>query len=341
MAAMEAATESSAIPPIQPAMPSFGDVLVEPDVSAIPEEPRKEIVYQHKVRLIPAARALWAHREIIYTLSERDFRAQYKQATLGVLWAVISPVLTLLLFVIIFSRIKGFGTQGLPYPLYAFVGILCWNFFSSAFGIGGQSLLNNKALLAKIQFPRECFPLENMGVQTMNTLISWIPLAVLFVIFGRVPRLATLWVPMYMAIEIVFTAGITIAISAVIIQMRDLLQVLPIMTSLGLFATPVIWPFQKIPDAYHLSGGHFIHKAIVNGHHIAGHWVGGITVNLQMVYGFFNPLGPVIAEARNSMLLGQGPQWNLVAISAFSAFLYLSIGYRIFKRLEVNFADIA
>ena len=322
--------------------PGFGDVLVENDVTAVPAEPREEILYRHRVRYLESIRNLWAHREIIYSLAERDFRAQYKQASLGVLWAILSPVATLAIFVVVFSRVKSFSTQGLPYALYAFVGILCWSFFATALSNGGQSLLNNKALLAKTQFPRECFPLETMCVNALGTMISWIPLTLLFVYFGRAPRLATLFVPMLMVTEVVFACGVALAVSSIIVQMRDLMQVLPILTSLGLFATPVIWPFSEIPTSYRLFGHTVRISKVVGGqvvhHH---HLVGGITVNLQMVYGFFNPLGPIIANARTTMLLGDAPQWNLVAVSVVGALTYLLVGYRIFKRLEVNFADIA
>jgi len=163
------------------------------------------------------------------------------------------------------------------------------------------------------------------------------------VIFGRAPKFATVFVPLLMLIEVVFAAGITMAVAAVIIQMRDLMQVLPIITSLGLFVTPVIWPFAEIPTSYHLFGGRSVHYSnIVRGHLVHHtHFVGGITVNLQMVYGFFNPLGPVIAAARDTMLLGHAPQWNLIGIASLGALVYLTVGYRLFKRLEVNFADIA
>jgi len=319
---------------------SFGDVLVETNVSSVPAEPPDHLTYRHRVVLREALSSLWAAREIIYTLAERDFRAQYKQATLGILWAVISPLATLVLFVLVFQRVKVFNSQGLPYALYAFVGILCWNFFSTSFGNGGQSLLNNKALLAKTQFPRECFPLETMCVQALNTLLSWIPLALLFVIFGRAPALTTLWVPMFMIIEVVFAAGVGLAISSTVIQMRDLVQVLPLVTTLGLFATPVIWPYSEIPTAFHVTGGRLAHRVLANGH-VVHHWVGGITVNLQLVYGFINPLGPVIVGARDTMLLGHAPDWPLTGVGALGAICYLAVGYRIFKRLEEHFADIA
>ncbi len=319
---------------------SFADTLIEPDVASIPPEPPDNLLYQHKVRYIEAIRNLWSHREIIYTLAERDFRAQYKQASLGILWAVLGPVATLVLFVFVFSKVKVFGSEGQPYALFAFVGLLCWNFFSTALGQGGQSLLNNKALMAKTQFPRECFPLESMCVQAVNTTLSWVPLALLFVMFGRAPKITTVWVPMLMVIEVIFAAGIALAVSSIIIQMRDLMQVLPLITSLGLFATPVIWPFDKIPSNYHVAGGHHILLRGAHGH-LVHHLVGGFTVNLQMVYGFFNPLGPIINEARETMLIGHMPNFDLVGIAALGAVCYLALGYRIFKRLEENFADIA
>jgi ABC-type polysaccharide/polyol phosphate export permease len=146
---------------------------------------------------------------------------------------------------------------------------------------------------------------------------------------------------MYMVIEVVFAAGVALAISSIIIQMRDLVQILPLMTTLGLFATPVIWPFSEIPSRYHVTGGRLIPKHTVAGHVVHAHWVGGFTINLQMVYGFFNPLGPIIAGARNTMLLGHAPDWSLIGIAALGALTYVFVGYRIFKRLEEHFADIA
>ncbi len=303
-------------------VPDGRHVLLVPDTGAIAETPDDAILYHHRVRLIDAAVNLWAHREIIYTLAERDFRAQYKQAALGALWALLTPVATLVIFVVVFSKaVAKYPTQGIPYPLYVYVGILCWGYFSSSVGTGGNALLSNKALLAKTQFPRECFPLETMLVNALNSLISWIPLVLLFVFYQRVPHWQSVWIPYLMVVEIAFTAGLTLAVSSIIIQMRDLQQVLPIIISLGIFLTPVIWPFSQIPAHYHLANG--------------------ISINLQAVYGFFNPLGPVINTARQTMLLGHQPSWWPLITASIGAVCYLVFGFRIFKKLEVSFADIA
>ena len=303
-------------------------------MSALPDEPPDDILFHHQAGLVKSAKLVWEHREIIHSLAERDFRAQYKQTALGFLWAVLTPVATLLVLVVVFSRIHSIHTQGIPFALYAFVGIICWSFFSSALGQGGNSLLNNKALLSKTQFPRECFPLENLVVNAINTTFSVVPLTILFVFFGRAPTIATLWVPLFVLIELVFATGVVLGVAGLIIQARDLTQLLPLVISMGIFLTPVIWPFTLIPTHFHVAGGHLVRAG---GHH----FIGGITVNLQVVYGFFNPVGPVIASVRNTMLLGHAPSWPPLIAAAVGSILYLVFGYKLFKRFEVDFADIA
>jgi ABC-type polysaccharide/polyol phosphate export permease len=293
--------------------PSASDNVRRGDASAIPAEPPSHLIYRHEARLKTSLRDLWASRDITYTLAERDIRAQYKQATLGLLWALIAPIAMLGIFILIFSRTKSLGVPpGVPYPIFAFIGILCWTFFSQSLGTGGTSLLVNHELMSKTQFPRECFPLETILVTAVNTVLAWIPLVLLFIFYRFMPHVQTLWVvPLMILIEVLFTIGLTLAVSALIIQMRDLAQVLPMIIQLGLFVTPVIWEFSIIPERW------------------------------RIVYGFVNPLGPVIDDARRAMLQGLNPvPGPLLAAIAGTAF-YLAVGYRLFKRYEVNFADIA
>ncbi len=292
---------------------SAGGVVGSGEPAAVPAEPPQDLIYRHQARLKTSLQGLWASRDIIFTLAERDIRAQYKQATLGLLWALLAPLAMLGIFMLIFARTKSLGVPaGVPYPIFAFIGIICWTFFAQSVGTGGTSLLTNKELMSKTQFPRECYPLETIGVNVVNTLLAWIPLILLFALFRFIPHVQTLWVvPLMIVIELLFTIGLTLAISATIIEMRDLAQVLPMMIQLGLFVTPVIWQFSIIPAKW------------------------------RMVYGFFNPLGPVIDDSRRAILLGLNPvPGPLLAAVAGTAF-YLAIGYRLFKRFEVNFADIA
>jgi ABC-2 type transport system permease protein/lipopolysaccharide transport system permease protein len=282
------------------------------DLDAVPERPEPDQMYKHKVRLLESVRQAWRSREIIATLAERDIRAQYKQATLGVMWALLMPVLTLLIFTFLVKKANvGYGTEGIPTALFMFPGIMCWTYFSSSVTTGGTSLLSNKALLSKTQFPRECFPIDNMLVAGVNTMLSLAPLVLLFIINGFAPKIQVLWAPLFVAIEVLFTAGVTFAVAGIIIQMRDLGQVLPLLISLGQFLCPVIWPFAKIPKS------------------------------VQPWYSFFNPLGPIMDNIRRTMLLGKSPTWGLLGLAALGSVLYLLVGYRLFKRLEVQFADLA
>lgn len=283
------------------------------DLEDLPSEPAPGTMYKHKVRLIQSVRLVWRAREIIYTLTERDIRAQYKQANLGLLWTVLTPLLTLAVFVIMFTKVAhiGHGTEGLPATIFMFPGIMCWNYFSTSLVAGGNSLLSNKALLAKTQFPRECFPIDSMMTAALNTALSLIPLIGIFAINRFMPHIQVLWSPLFILIEVAFTAGVVFAVAGMVINMRDLVQVLPMIISLGLFLCPVVWPFHKIPLKY------------------------------QPYYAFFIPVGVVINEVRRTMLHGLSPQWGLTSIAALGAALYLLVGYRIFKRLEVHFADLA
>ena len=252
------------------------------DISAIPDEPPDDILYNHQAGLLASAKQVWAHREIIYTLAERDFKAQYKEATPRDPLGHSHPGGDVAGSHGGVHAGEGFPHRGDPLPplrlrRHPLLGIL-----SASLGYGGGSLLTNRALLAKTQFPRECFPLEVMLFDALNTTLSLIPLTILFVIFGRAPAIATLWVPLFVLIEVVFAAGVTLAAASLIIQARDLVQVIP----LG-----------HLPRHLRHPGDLAVHA-----HPVALSVVGGFYVNLQAVYGFFNPLGPVIANVRLTML---------------------------------------
>jgi len=290
------------------------------DPATLPDAPPLESFYRHRVSIPSAVRQMWGRREVIFALAERDVRASYKQAALGMGWALLSPVLQVVLFTLIFSRVKAFHVTGVPYALYAYAGILGWSYFSGSLSAGGTSMISNINLLQKTQFPREGFPLSQMLEQSLYTTIALLPLAILMGYLGFAPKVEVLWVPLFVAIELVFAAGVVLAMAALVVYVRDLVQVLSIVTQIGLFATPVIWPLDKISN---ITWGPLHH------------------VDLRPYYSFINPLGPVVDNVRRTMLLGLQPDWPLLGIAAVSASLYFVAGYTIFKRLEVGFADIS
>jgi ABC-type polysaccharide/polyol phosphate export permease len=282
------------------------------DVTLVPAEPPAELLYRHKPDLLRSAVQLLQRGEVIFTLTERDIRAQYKQAVLGIGWAVLNPLVSLVVLNLVFARVKAFNVGHVPYMVYLYLGLVAWGFFGGAIAGASNSLVSNKALMAKSHFPRECFPLSSVLGSAFTSLLAAIPLLLIFAIKGYAPRIESLWVPLYIAVEIPFTIGVALVVSSVIVQMRDLQQMIPIFLPLGMLATPVIWPFAK-----------------------------EISPSLRPVYSFFNPLGPAIDGIRGSVLLGHGPQWMLLGVALCGSLAYLVGGYALFKRLEVNFADLS
>lgn len=297
-----------------------GGTLTIVDPASLPSDPSPDNFYRHRVNLVQAARKAWARREVGFALAERDVRSSYKQAKLGMLWAVVSPLLQVILFTLIFSHVKSLKIPHVPYILYSYLGIMCWGYFSGTLGSGGNAMVSNLNLLQKTHFPRELFPLSQALEAMLYTTIQLLPLAIIFAVNGFLPKAGVVWVPLFIVIELVFAAGIMLAMAALVVYLRDLQQVMSIILSLGLFATPVIWPLSKLQ---HITAGP-LHN-----------------VDLRPFYVVINPLGAVIDNIRRTVLLGQNPEWFLVGLAALSACAYLVLGYRLFKRLETGFADIS
>lgn len=276
-----------------------------------PTEPTPAERFKRRVRLREALRELVVARELVRSLAERELRARYSQAVLGFAWAVLTPVVLMLVFTVFFRRVAKIDTGSTPYALYAYVGLLPWTFFSSSVALGGQSLIQNLSLLNKVYCPREVFPLASVLVAALDMVVSSAVLGVLFVITGFAPKATSVWVPVMLAIQVAFTLGVVFAISSMAVYLRDLRHVLPIILQLGLFATPVAYALEAIPSAW------------------------------RRLYAFANPLGPVIDSYRRTVLLGKAPDWSLLAPAAATAALVLLGGYWLFKKLETGLADVA
>ncbi len=281
--------------------------------SPAPHEPRPEIWFRRRVSLLTAVRELWAFRELTLTLAERDLRIRYKQALLGIAWAVVSPVVMMLAFSLIFTKFTHINTNGAPYALFAYLGLLPWTFFSTSVTGGGMSLVSNVALLNKLYCPREVFPIAAIADAAVDALIATAVLAILFPITGIAPKVQIFYVPLLLLVMLMFTLGVTLALSALVVYMRDLRLALPLVIQLGLFVTPVVYGSQSISKSE----------------------------SFLVVYSVLNPLVPVIDGLRRTILVGQPPRWPALAAGAISSLLVLVGGFAIFKRLETGMADIA
>jgi ABC-2 type transport system permease protein/lipopolysaccharide transport system permease protein len=274
-------------------------------------EPPPDSLFRLKVRVVPAIREVWQRRELVRTLAERDLRVRYKQAFLGIAWSILTPLALMVVFTVFFQRVAKVDTGGAPYALFAYLGLLPWTFFSTSVSQGGQSLVVNNQLVNKVYCPREVFPLASLAVAAVDTILATLVLGLLFAITGFMPKPTSVWVPVLLTVQVAFTFGITLVMSAVLVFLRDLRHVLPIILQLGLFATPVAYGIDVVAPS------------------------------LQVWYSALNPLAPVIDGYRRTILLGLPPDWQLLGPAALTSALLLGVGYVLFKRLEPGFADYA
>ncbi len=276
-------------------------------------EPRPAIWFKRRVGAIQALRELWEFRELIRALAERDLRSRYKQAALGMAWALLTPIMLMLAFTFVFTKFGKVATNGVPYPLFSFIALVPWSFFSSSVLTGGMSLFANLPLLNKLYCPREVFPLGTIAVAAADALLSTVVLVALFPIERYTPAREAIYAPIMLVILLAFTVGVTLAISPVVVYMRDLRLALPLVLQFALFVTPVAYG------------------------------VGAIAKSRTelLVYSALNPLVPVIDGLRRTILLGQNPDWTSELVGGCTAVLVLAGGFLLFKRLETSLADVA
>ena len=275
------------------------------------DEPPVELRFRRTLTPIRSLREFWHARELLWALTEREFQARYAQTLLGIGWALVTPILLMLVFMVFVNQVIDIDTHGAPYSLFVYLGLLPWTFFSSAVSRGGQILVFESSVLNKVRCPREVFPTSAITVALYDFALSVFVLGVLFLITGYDPRTTAIWVPLLLVIQIAFSAGVALGLSVVVVFVRDIAQAIPLLLQLGLFATPVAYDISAIPEQW------------------------------QPVYAAINPLVGVIEGYRNTILYGLQPPWRLVIPSAISACVYLVGGYLLFKKLEAGIADVA
>jgi ABC-type polysaccharide/polyol phosphate export permease len=275
------------------------------------EGPPAHLVYRRLVRPWAMLRELWESRELVVVLAEREFRARYKQTKLGFAWSILTPILLMVVFSLFFQRAADVDTHGVPYALYTYVALLPWTFFNDSVSKGATSITMNLSLVNKVYCPREVFPLSTVATAAFDTLIATGVLGLLFAGFTFMPAGGIVWLPALLTIQVAFTVGATLLLSAIVVYFRDLRQVTPMALQLALFATPVAYGLDVIPSGW------------------------------RPLYSIINPLVPVIDSYRQTVLYGEAPPGGLLALAAGSAVVWLVGGYLLFKRLETGFADVA
>jgi lipopolysaccharide transport system permease protein len=193
---------------------------------------------------------VWEYRELLYFLVWRDVKVRYKQTALGIAWVVLQPLVATVIFTVVFGNLAKIPSGNLPYPLFAFAALLPWNYFAGALNRAGTSLVNNANLITKIYFPRLIIPLAGVINGLVDFGISLIVLVALMIYYGVVPNAAVLLLPFFLLMAIGTALGVSLWLAALGVQYRDVNYLLPFLSQVWMYATPVVYPASLFPERW-------------------------------------------------------------------------------------------
>jgi lipopolysaccharide transport system permease protein len=255
-------------------------------------------------------RDLWRYRELFQVLAWRDCAVRYKQTVLGVAWAVIRPVLTMAIFTVIFGRLAKLPSEGAPYPLMVFAGMLPWTFFSTALADASNSLVSNSNLVSKVYFPRLIVPTATIAAAFVDFFIGLLILAVIMIWYRFAPSWQILLLPVFVFLAFLGSLGPGLWITAVNVKYRDFRYVIPFMVQFGLYVSPVGFSSSVVPEKW------------------------------RLLYSL-NPMVGIIDGFRWCILGGESKiYWPGFGLSVVVVASFLWLGIRQFRKLERTFADL-
>jgi lipopolysaccharide transport system permease protein len=255
-------------------------------------------------------RDLWLYRELIYFLTWRDLKVRYKQSVLGVIWAILKPTMTMIIFTIIFGNFAKIPSDGVPYPIFSYSGLLPWEFFAAALTVSARSMLTSGGMVSKIYFPRIIVPLSSVMANLVDLLIAFVIL-IGMMIFYKIPlTINVLWLPAFILLAMITAIGVGLWFSALLVMYRDINYLLPFITQLWMFISPVVYSSSMIPEKWR--------------------WLYSI-----------NPMSGVVEGFRWALLgTQQSISGGMVAISSAIALVIFISGMFFFRRMERIFADM-
>lgn len=252
---------------------------------------------------------LWAYREPLFFLAWRDIQVRYKQTVIGVVWAVLQPLLTMLIFTLIFGRLAKIPSDGLPYAVFTLAALVPWSFFSNGLIHTANSVVDNAHLITKVYFPRLVVPIASMLSRLIDFLLAFIVLIGVLLVYGISPTLRTLALPLFVVLALITALGIGLWFSALNVRFRDVKYVVPFLSQLWLFATPIAYPSSMLPESW------------------------------RAVYAI-NPMVGVVEGFRWSLLGTETAPGAMIFVSTVAALIILIGGVFYFRRVERSFADI-
>lgn len=252
---------------------------------------------------------LWRYRELFYFLAWRDILVRYKQTVIGVAWAVVRPILTMLVLTFIFGKLAKMDSGGIPYPLLVFCGMLPWQFFATAFSESGNSLVLNSGMISKVYFPRLVIPVSSVITSFVDFLISAVLMVMVMIYYKYLPGASILVLPVFVILAFATAFGAGLWISALMVRYRDFRFIVPFVVQFGLYVSPVGFSSNVVPE------------------------------NWRLLYSI-NPMVGVIDGFRWAVLGEQNIYWPGFGISVVGVIFVIVTGIWYFRRTERTFADV-
>jgi len=251
---------------------------------------------------------LWHYRELLYFLTWRQIKVRYKQTALGFLWAIIQPIMMMVIFSVFFGNLLKAPSDGIPYPLFSFAGLLPWNLFAQGMTFSSNSLVTDSNLIKKVYFPRLVMPLSGILPPLVDFGFAFLVLIGMMIFYGQGISIRILALPVFIILAMATAAGVGLWLSALNAKYRDIQYTVPFLIQIWLFASPVAYASSILPQAY------------------------------QVIYGL-NPMSGVI-EGFRWALLGTEPPGYLLLVSTAIVIIILVTGFYFYKRSEKSFVDV-
>ncbi len=277
----------------------------------------KPLAYQQVIRIVPPTRwhvlpfrELWDYRELLYFFVWRDIKIRYKQTAIGAAWAILQPLLAMLVFSLFFGKLAHIPSGGLPYPIFYYSALLPWMYFAASLQNATNAIVENQRLVTKVYFPRLALPISSVLSGLVDFGISFLMFIVLMIYYRIPPTSALLWAPVFLLFTVLTALGVGLWLSALNAIYRDVRYVLPFLVQFWLFASPVAYPSSLVPAKW------------------------------QWLYGL-NPMAGAIEGFRWSLTGSGNPPGRMTLISACVVLALLSSGLAYFQMMETTIADVA
>lgn len=251
----------------------------------------------------------WEYRGLLYFLVWRDVKVRYKQTLLGALWAILQPLLTMVVFSLLFGRLAKMPSNGMPYPVFSYTGLVPWTFFSVGMASAANSLVGSSNLLKKVYFPRLCIPVAAVLSGFVDFMLALLVLLIMMPFYGVWPSIHIVWLPVFTLLAFASALGVGLWLAAINVQFRDVRYATPFVIQIWLFVSPVAYPSSLIHEPWH------------------------------RVYGL-NPMAGAVEGFRYSLVGTMTVPLEMVLLSSVVAILLLVTGAFYFRRTERTFADV-